>query len=215
MAAFTEALRQGSDGIEMDLQLSSDGVPVIYHDRTLAKAGGGRKRVSQLTVRELRRLDIAGERIPTLDMVLRRYAGRTQLLLELKGREDEARRIELVRATVGAIENAGAGASVLLLSFDSLMLDMAERIAPRLPRVLNVRPTPRLRRELRDRLRSLFALAADIRGLTPAFAAAVVRTGCPLFVFTCNRRGRVQQAVADGASCIISDRPGWLRDLLE
>jgi glycerophosphoryl diester phosphodiesterase len=214
LAAFDEALRQKCDGIEMDLQLSRDGVPVVYHDRTLAKAGGGRKRVSQLKLRELRRLDLEGERIPTLEMVLRRYAGRTQLLLELKGREEEQRRIDLVRATASAVKKAGAGASVLLLSFDTLMLDEAARIAPKLPRVLNVRPTPRLRGELRDRLKTLFALAADIRRLTPAFAAAVLRAGCPLFSFTCNRRGRVEQALQAGASCIISDRPGWLREYL-
>ncbi len=215
MAAFDEAMRQKCDGIEMDLQLSDDGVAVVYHDRTLAKAGGGRKRVSQLQLRELRRLDLAGERIPTLEMVLRRYAGRTHLLLELKGRGDEAHNIELVRATVKEIRKARAGASVLLLSFDSPMLDEAARIAPRLPRVLNVRPTPRLRRELRERTKTLFALAADIRRLTPAFAAAVIRSGCPLFAFTCNRRGRVEQALRAGASGIISDRPAWLREYLE
>ena len=61
---------------------------------------------------------------------------------------------------------------------------------------------------------SLFALAADIRYLTPAFAGAVLRAGCPLLTYTCNRRGRVEQALAAGASGIISDRPGWLREYL-
>jgi glycerophosphoryl diester phosphodiesterase len=214
LAAFDEALRQRCDGIEMDLQLSGDGVPVIYHDRTLAKAGGGRRKVSQLKLRELRRLDVDGERIPTLEMVLRRYAGRTQLLLELKGRGEDSHNIELVRATVKAIRKARAGAGVLLLSFDTVILDEAERIAPKLPRVLNVKPTPRLRGALRERLRSLFALAVDIRYLTPPFAGAVLRAGCPLLAFTCNRRGPVEQALAAGASGIISDRPGWLREYL-
>jgi glycerophosphoryl diester phosphodiesterase len=222
MAAFDEALRQGCDGIEMDLQLSLDGVPVVYHDRTLAKAGGGRRRIAQLPLRELVRLDagshfdksFAGEHIPTLERVLRRYAGRTRLLLELKAREEEGRRIELVRATADAIGNTGTEGSVLILSFDTLMLDAAARIAPRLPRVLNVKPTPRLRKELRRRLTSLFALAVDIRSLTPAFARAVGGAGCPLLAFTCNRPGRVEQALEAKAMGVISDKPGWLVEYL-
>jgi glycerophosphoryl diester phosphodiesterase len=214
-AAFDEALRQRCDGMELDLQLSADGVPVVYHDRTLAKAGGGRRRVAQLSLRELKKLDIHGQRMPTLEQVLRRYARRTLLLLELKGREEEARRVELARTTIAAVKKLKAEKSVMLLSFDRLMLDAAARFARRLPRVLNIKPTPRLRKPLRAMLPSLAALAVDIRSLTPAFAGAVRRAGCPLFAFTCNRSGRVRQALGAGATGIISDRPGWLAQYLK
>ena len=40
-ASFDEALRAPIDGIEFDVQPSRDGVPVLYHDRTLRKLGGG------------------------------------------------------------------------------------------------------------------------------------------------------------------------------
>jgi glycerophosphoryl diester phosphodiesterase len=221
-AAFDEALRQGCDGIELDLQLSADGVPVVYHDRTLAKIGGGRKRVSELTLRELKRLDAGAHfdrrfsraRIPTLEQVLRRYARKTRLFIEIKSREGESRRSELARATVQAVGRQQAGRSVMLLSFDPFILKEAARIAPGLPRVLNLKPTPRLRRKLRSMLPSITALAVDIRHLTPAFARAVQREGSPLFAFTCNRIGRVKQALRAGAAGIISDRPGWLADCL-
>ena len=45
LAAFDEALVQGCDAIELDLQLSRDEIPVVYHDRTLIRTGGGRVRV--------------------------------------------------------------------------------------------------------------------------------------------------------------------------
>jgi len=223
LAAFDEALRQNCDGIELDLQLSADGRPVIYHDRTLAKIGGGRMRVAQLTLRELRQLDAGahfgerfkGQRIPTLEEVLRRYAGKTLLLLELKAREKERRRVELARATVDAIRKRGARANVMLLSFDRVMLQAAARFAPLLPRVLNLEPTPRLRESLRSMLPALSALAVDIRRLTPVFARAVRTAGCPLFAFTCNRSGRLKQALEAGACGIISDRPGWLVEQLQ
>ena len=69
LAAFDAALAEGCDGLELDLQLSRDGVPVVYHDRTLRKAGGGARAVHQADWVEITRLD-AGR---WLD---RRYAGR-------------------------------------------------------------------------------------------------------------------------------------------
>ena len=99
-AAFDEALHQGCDGIELDLQLSRDGIPVVYHDKTLEKAGGGRKRVDQLELHDLERLDAGswldkkfrGQHIPILEEVLERYGRRTRLLLEIKTREGAAGR---------------------------------------------------------------------------------------------------------------------------
>src|SRR5688500_10034573 len=55
-ASFAEALRQKADGIELDLQLTRDGVPVVFHDRTLAKVGG-RGPLRTRTLAELRALD--------------------------------------------------------------------------------------------------------------------------------------------------------------
>ena len=57
LPAFDEALRLGCDAIELDVQLSRDGVPVVFHDKTLSRAGAGRKRVAGLKLAELRSLD--------------------------------------------------------------------------------------------------------------------------------------------------------------
>ena len=94
LAAFDAALAEGCNGLELDLQLSRDGVPVVYHDRTLRKVGGGTRAVHQAEWVEIARLDAggwldrryAGERVASLDHVLERYARRTRLLLHLKVR---------------------------------------------------------------------------------------------------------------------------------
>ena len=54
MAAFAAAIEAGADGIEFDVRLSGDGVPVIIHDDTLYRTHGLRRRVNELTVDELR-----------------------------------------------------------------------------------------------------------------------------------------------------------------
>jgi glycerophosphoryl diester phosphodiesterase len=220
-AAFDAALDHGCDGIELDVQLSLDGVPVVYHDRTLARAGGGRRRVHRTTLDELLRLDpgarhaprFAGQRIPTLDEVLRRYAGRTRLLVEIKAREGHAgrsRHHELARKTALAVDERIPRGEGYLLSFDAGVLDACAEVAPDVPRVLNLRPGPVLDTAQRKRLGSLAGLSADVRGLTANFGAAVLHARRLLFAFTCNTPRTVRRAVEAGASGVMSDRPDWL-----
>lgn len=223
-AAFDAALRQGADAIELDLQLSRDGVPVVFHDRTLARAGGGRRRVAGLDLAELRRLDAGSrrpggwrQRILTLDEVLARYGSETRLLLEIKtreGRTGAARHRQLVRATIGQVRRRGLARRTALLCFDWALLEEARRLAPSLPRALNLRPPRRLRPDLGARLDSLAALSVDVRTLTPSFGAAVRRRGIALFVFTCNTPRSVDAALAAGATGIMADRPDRLIERL-
>jgi glycerophosphoryl diester phosphodiesterase len=54
IAAFEAAIAAGADGIEFDVRLSRDGVPVIIHDDTLQRTHGLRRRVADLTAAELK-----------------------------------------------------------------------------------------------------------------------------------------------------------------
>ena len=70
VAAFVLALDQGADGIELDVQLSQDGVLVIYHDMRLHPETGCDERIADMTLAELKALDMGeGQEIPTLDEV--------------------------------------------------------------------------------------------------------------------------------------------------
>lgn len=225
LAAFDEALHQGCDGIELDLQLSLDGHPMVYHDRTLFRAGGGRKRLHQLKRNELRQLQpgkrvaarFRNQRMSTLSEVLRRYGKKTRLLLELKARggANAERHRELARATCKEILRKKLESDVMLLCFDPDVLAECRRVAPRIPRVQNVRAHAGLTAPLRTRLKSLAALSVDIRTLTPSFAAAVGKTGTPLLTFTCNTPRRVSLALAAGVCGVMADRPDWLRTRLD
>src|SRR5215204_7777086 len=58
MAAFREALAVGADGIEFDVRLTSDGVPVVIHDSTLRRTGGLPHRVADLSWAEISKIDV-------------------------------------------------------------------------------------------------------------------------------------------------------------
>jgi len=221
LAAFDEAVRQRCDAIELDLQLSQDGVVVVYHDRTASKLGGGRRRIGSMKHDELMELDagawfdpvFSGERVPTLARVLERVVPPIQLLLELKARRGPDDDLRLLRSTVDEVRRAGAAERVFLLCFEAAVLEQAERLAPELRRVLNVGRSAAAA-VLSRRPRGLAALSFDVRALTDATLSALRRDGSPLFVFTCNRLPEVERAVEAGALGVMSDRPGWLAEVL-
>ena len=85
MAAFQKAVEAGF-GIELDIQLSKDDIPVVFHDYTLKRICGTEGRVSDYTFEELQQFRLCGseQRIPRFADVLELVDGRVPLIVELK-----------------------------------------------------------------------------------------------------------------------------------
>lgn len=85
LKAFSRAVEAGY-GIELDIQMSKDKVPVVFHDFTLRRVCGREGKVSDYTYQELQKFRLCGsnERIPRLEDVLRLVDGRVPLIVELK-----------------------------------------------------------------------------------------------------------------------------------
>jgi glycerophosphoryl diester phosphodiesterase len=91
-ASIRAAFDLGADAVEVDVRLSRDGVPMIFHDDTLERTTNGRGPFERLSLQELQSLDagswfdkrFAGARILTLEEALRIAHGRGSLLLDLK-----------------------------------------------------------------------------------------------------------------------------------
>ena len=85
LRAFALAAEVGADGIELDVQPSADGVPVIMHDATVDRTTNGHGRVADLTYAALAALDAGGgERVPTLAEALTLARGRLFVDIEIK-----------------------------------------------------------------------------------------------------------------------------------
>lgn len=89
LAAFRKAAALGADMVELDVQMSADGVAVVIHDATLDRFAGHTGEVRRKTLAELRTIDAGeGERIPTLEEAIQ--VCREELLwmyIELKSGE--------------------------------------------------------------------------------------------------------------------------------
>lgn len=86
LLAFSLACQNGY-GIELDVQLSSDGEVMVFHDYTLVRMTGCNGKLSDAPAKKLQALSLSGtdQTIPTLREVLTLVRGRVPLLVELKG----------------------------------------------------------------------------------------------------------------------------------
>src|SRR5215813_13746554 len=132
IAAFDLALKSGADGIEFDVRLSRDGVPVIIHDETLRRTALRSERVVDLTAEELKKTDAGSwfalarhsatdeyrdERIPTLQQLLEDFSGNNALLyLEVKCATSEIPQI--VDATSALLETYSFRDRTIIECFD-------------------------------------------------------------------------------------------------
>ena len=127
-----EAAIRGHFGIECDVQLSSDGEAMVFHDHTLERLTDASGPVREREAAELAGLAIGGtdDRMPTLAEFLDRIGDRTPLVIEIKSRFDGDER--LTRRTVEVL--ASRMGRHVVKSFDPLVLALLRRIAPDLPR---------------------------------------------------------------------------------
>lgn len=85
LAAFRLAVEHNY-GIELDVQLTKDKVPVVFHDYSLKRMCGVDKKISALTLEELKKFNLydSKEHIPTLQEVLDLVDGKVPLIVEFK-----------------------------------------------------------------------------------------------------------------------------------
>lgn len=81
--AMHDALLQGADGLEFDVRITHDNIPIVIHDNTLLVTRGINRNVNNLTLAELKQVS-KDTPIPTLQEVLDEFWGKTYLNIELK-----------------------------------------------------------------------------------------------------------------------------------
>jgi len=136
-AAIRAAIDAGY-GIEMDVQLSSDGQAMVFHDETLDRLTAETGALAHRSTAELCqiRLSDSQETIPTLPEILALVAGRAPLLIEIKDQQGALGPTDgrLEMATADAIN--GYSGSVALMSFNPHSVERMVHLAPTRPRGL-------------------------------------------------------------------------------
>ena len=207
--------------VETDVQLSRDGVPVLFHDTTLERITGDRRTVGDLDLAALRRLDVgewygrehAGERMPTLDEFLAALAERetARALVELKAdwRPDEVRRV------VDLIEQHQLRGRVVLQSFSLETMFSVQQVSPTTPRIMLIRELPADPVPMAERLGVIgFGTTAASVTDVPAALDAAHAAGIAVLCYTLNSHEKWEEVSALGVDGIITDQPSELDEWL-
>jgi glycerophosphoryl diester phosphodiesterase len=211
LAAFVLAERQGADGIELDVQLSRDGVPLILHDETLDRTTNGQGRADRLNWSELRGLDagrwfgseFAGERLPSLAEVLEWADDRLLLNLEVK----DSAAVDALLTTLKQFPQA----RVLISSFDHKLLAALRSVAPDL-RLGFLNDSRFWRRALQRATRArAVSFHPRVDQVSRPLLAACQTANVVVYPWTVNTAAVAHRLRGLGVAGVFSNRPGLLR----
>ncbi len=203
LAGVRKAIELGAEAIEIDVQASADGVPVLMHDLTVDRTTNGTGEVAALSLAELRALDAGGEPVPTLAEVLDFTKGKVLLIMEIKqpGTEEYIARV---------IYEKQALDDVMAWSFYPAALEGMRAAEPQIPCALLVagESMPKW-----DTMRSL-ALRLGAQGVS-VFAPAIDeriaedcrRRGLALYTWTPDSEAEIARLVWLGVDGVCSNYP--------
>lgn len=213
VASIRSAIDQGVDAVEIDVQMSKDGIVVLNHDYTLERVAGVPASVHELTFAELNALDIRGvwtgmqaERIATLQQALQEAKGRTKLVVEIKP-YGEKRELALRTAELIAAEDMTA--DVYVQSFDAVVLSVVRQTLPDV----------KLGQILFAAAGNVSTLDVDfytvnLTMLTDRFLQQAHALGREVWVWTVNSERSMREALTYDVDGIITDYPARLRSLI-
>ena len=221
-SALRRAIDLSVDGVEFDVQMSSDGVPVLYHDRTLYKVTRRRIKIGDLTRKALEQIDwgswyhtsFAGEPLTTLEKALTIVKNCPRICIEIKFHpEDQAsgrvwQLTEKVIQLLNRSDMKDCKKRSLILSFDPEVLSVANEMDDGLKYVLNLPEKKPLGKAIETR--HLWAVDSRISNLSAELVRWAHERNLRVFTYTCNGKRQVAKAMQAGADAIITDRPAWL-----
>jgi glycerophosphoryl diester phosphodiesterase len=218
-SAFNRAFNYAIDGIETDVQLSLDEVPVLWHDRHLGKISGlESSHIDDFNYAQLSAMDFAAhfgkdlpaEGIMRLQEFIDAYRSRCRLLLEIKNRDwEERERHEIkVRQTLDMV-GVNQDNNILVSSFNLESLIYAHQYRPGFPLVYNFETDQTLIEagNVFQTYPFLHGLCLPIESLDDAFVALLRGKGKSIAVYTCNTDEEINKALHLGVDILISDLP--------
>jgi glycerophosphoryl diester phosphodiesterase len=198
LPAFERAIELGADYIELDVQASSDGALVVFHDLLLDRLTPLR---GPLWTRPLATLREHG--VPTLEEVLELASGRIGLMVEIKNPWLH-RRHDIVARIVGLLNG-----DAVVLSFSRRAILEARRLRPDLRTMQHVGFRVPIHRAA-----GAWAAGFDIDRVTPSGLAKAQRLGLRTAVYTVNEPARMLELQELGVAGIFTDCPDLARAAL-
>jgi glycerophosphoryl diester phosphodiesterase len=217
LVSYREAREAGADLAECDVRLTRDGQPVLLHDANLDRTTDGTGPLAEHDLSDVSTLDAggwkdpryAGERVPTLEALLRQHADDgLPIVVEIKE----------YGATLPAVRAIHAGGGVrraVAISFDIEVCRLVRETEQGLPCLLltsNLPSDTRERADLLDRLvrRGLHGLDALASALDADLVRSAHMRGLSVWCWTVDDPAEWERLLAIGVDAITTNTPGAL-----
>jgi glycerophosphoryl diester phosphodiesterase len=223
LASIHTAADLGIEWVEIDVKLTRDGVPVIFHDDELNRTTNGSGLVAETDFKTIEELDAGlwfgdsfmGEKIPTLEEALNAIIDRNLgVNLEIKpcpGREKETAEVMLDVATRIWPEDSPPP---LISSFSHVSLESAMDVMAEWPRGLLIDEYLPNWKELAAHL-DVHTINIDGNTVTRDQMAEYLDYGKPILAYTINDPAKAKLLMSWGVSSVFSDCPDVIRDEIE
>lgn len=220
LAGVRQCLDARAEAMEIDVQLSADGVPVLLHDTTLDRTTNLTGPVRDYPFSALAAADAGGgEPIPSLEQVLDLVDGRLTVLCELKATPgDPAQDARNVDAVIDVIRRRGAESWTAIHSFSP---DMVERARAAEPRISAAIISPPVTGDGIERLlggllkRNAQAISVEHHAVTRELVERARRRQVTVWCWTADAPADWERLVEAGVAGIITNVPHQLRAWLE
>lgn len=222
MIAFKGAVEMEADMIELDVLLSKDMIPVVFHDARLDKKTNGTGLVSEYTLEELRELDAGswfdkkfkGEKIPTLEEVLIYTKGKIAVNIEIKP-EAVFDKIEngVEQKVIDLVRKHNMTDQVIISSFDYRVIERFKKLAPEFAAALLYERKQSHGRAPIELVRHYNSDAFNFSSsqLADSWATQLNENDIPFFIYTVNDPKLMRSVIRAGAKGIFTDKPDVLK----
>ncbi|WP_026689217.1 glycerophosphodiester phosphodiesterase [Alteribacter aurantiacus] len=222
MASFLSAATYPVDGIELDVQWTKDGVPVVFHDEKIDRTTNGSGWLRSFTYKELRQFDAGswfaerfrGEKIPSLEEVLE-WMKENHLTLHMEIKKPPKKFEVLLDPTLHLIDEYGLSKRTVVSTFHHPVLTYMAQEAKEYFQRAFLTKTP-LFRGIRY-ANAIQAHAIHIRHSYQAmqFYPLWAKSGIPVRAYTINREKEALRCKRLNVTSIITDDPKTMTSLFK
>lgn len=213
--AIEAAVEEMADSVEIDVQMTADGVVVLGHDASLKRVAGVNRSIASMTFEELEKLDVgswfsseyAGTRIPSLSEVLELCSQKTSLNIEIKY---VGKNSELPEKTAEMVREYGMENQCVITSTN---LSYLKRVKEALP---EIRTGYIISAAYGNFYSSEDVDFISIRSgfVTSALMQNAHEQGKAVYAWTVNTKSELERLTLLGVDGIITDRPVLAREII-
>ncbi len=215
LASVRQAISDGADWVEIDVQETADGEVVVFHDSDFMKTAGVNLKIWNATLEDLKNIDIGSsfapefkqERVPTLDQVLAECKGKIGLYIELKYYNHD---IQLEKKVVELIEQHGMAQDIIIISLKVAAIEKIKDIRPDWKTGLLMSVSAGDMKNLNADL-----LAVNAAFVSRSFIRSAHSAGKQVSVWTVNDPIGISNMTSRGVDSIITDKPALAREVLK